>query len=277
MAKGNLAKCLDVVLEHEGGWSDHPKDPGGATMKGITLATYRRYKPNATKADLRAITTAEIETIYRDGFWKPVRGDALPVGLDLATFDPSVNSGPGRAAKWLQAAVGVKVDGDVGPDTIKAVLQADVRAAIVKLCAKRLSFMQGLKIWDTFKRGWSRRVADVEAKAVAMWLTFGGVVATRDAVKELEDAGKSADKTADTQTKGAGGTAAGGAGAGGADTLATGDVNWLLIVGIAVIVILIVAALLYKARVNRDRAAAYAAVAHTTRVNLTQAGLRPKS
>ena len=130
MAKENFAACLAQVLLSEGGWSDHPADPGGATMKGITLATYRKYRPGATKADLRAIADAEVAQIYREGYWNAVRGDDLPAGLDLVAFDAAVNSGTGRAAKWLQSAVGAVADGRIGAGTAAAAHAARLPDAI---------------------------------------------------------------------------------------------------------------------------------------------------
>lgn len=98
------------------GWSDHPADPGGATMKGITLATYRRYKPDATKADLRRISDAMVRKIYKQYYWDKVQGDRLAAGADLATFDYAVNSGHAAAWKSLMKVVG-------GPDheTVKKI------------------------------------------------------------------------------------------------------------------------------------------------------------
>jgi lysozyme family protein len=143
----NFQNCLAVTLGYEGGWSDHPSDPGGATMKGITLATYRRFKPGATKTDLRNISNETVAKIYRTDYWDKVGGDRLAAGVDLATFDAGVNSGPGRARQWLMAAIG-------GPD----------HYTVKRVCAKRLGFMRSLAIWNTFGNGWSRRVAGIEAK-----------------------------------------------------------------------------------------------------------------
>ncbi|MET3924623.1 glycoside hydrolase family 108 protein [Devosia sp. 2618] len=168
MAKTNFAQALGEVLKHEGGWADHPKDPGGATMKGVTLATYRRYRPGATKAQLRAITDAELQRIYREGYWDAVRGDDLPAGLDLAVFDFAVNSGPGRAAIYLQNIIGVAPDGKIGPITLKAVEKHSVASLINELCSHRLAFLERLSTWPTFGKGWSRRVADVRAKSLSM-------------------------------------------------------------------------------------------------------------
>lgn len=164
----NFNACLAEVLRHEGGWSDHPKDPGGATMKGITLDTYRRWRPGATKAQLRAITDAEVAAIYRKDYWDAVNADDLPAGLDLVAFDGAVNSGPSRGAKWLQAGVGAKQDGKVGPATIAAARACDTRTAVNRACDARLAFLKTLGTWPTFGEGWSRRVASVRSTALAM-------------------------------------------------------------------------------------------------------------
>lgn len=260
MAKGNLAACLAVTLKHEGGWSDHPKDPGGATMKGVTLATFRRYYPGATKAELRAISQADVERIYSDGYWRKVAGDALPFGLDLAVFDYGVNSGPSRGVKTLQAEIGAKVDGDAGAETINKAASVDVKRAIQGICARRMSFLRALGTWQTFKRGWSARVADIEVKAVSMWLDRGGKVSETDKRVLREEADK-AGKTASVQQKGAGGTATAGGGIGAGDLVATGDANWLLLGGIALAVVAVAGLLTYKARHNRERARAYSEAA----------------
>ena len=172
----NFKRALSLVLKHEGGWSDHPKDPGGATMKGVTLANFRRYvKPNATKDDLRKITDEQIATVYRRFYWDAVSGADLPDGIDYAVFDFAVNSGPGRAAKYLQNVVGVAQDGKIGPATIKATRSMLPATVIHKLCDDRLAFMKRIKdkntgklLWDTFGRGWDSRVKSVRSEALAL-------------------------------------------------------------------------------------------------------------
>lgn len=254
MASGNLAACLKVTLSHEGGWSDHPSDPGGATMKGVTIGRYRQYYPKATKADLRNISDADLQKIYRNDYWMPVKGDSLPYGVDLATFDFGVNSGPSRAARYLQWVVGTKQDGIVGPETLKATILADGKKVIQSLCGKRLSFVQGLSTFKVFGKGWSRRIADVEAKAVAMWLAKGKPMSDDDR-ERLRDEAAQADAKSSAQNGGAGGAAAGGGGG----AIVT-DFNWigLLIVALAIAGAV---ALVVKARQNKERAKAYAAVA----------------
>ena len=166
--KDNFEACLAHVLQSEGLWADHPKDPGGATMKGVTLATYRKYKPGATKAQLRAISDADLAMIYRGGYWNLVKGDDLPAGLDLVAFDAAVNSGPGRGARWLQEALGVNPDGVIGPKTIAAANAAHKDAVIDRACDLRLGFLRQLGTWKTFGKGWTRRVEDVRDTASKM-------------------------------------------------------------------------------------------------------------
>lgn len=166
--KSNFPKCLAEVLKHEGGWADHPEDPGGATMKGITIGTYRQYRPGATKEQLRNISDADVERIYRDGYWNPVRGDDLPAGLDLVAFDAAVNSGVSRGARWVQQALGVTADGQIGPMTIAAAKKSDAVEVIDAALDIRMAFLRSLRTFPTFGRGWTRRVDSVRAVAKAM-------------------------------------------------------------------------------------------------------------
>lgn len=165
----NFQRALTLVLKHEGGWSDHPKDPGGATMRGVTLANFRRYvKPNATKDDLRKITDAQIAMVYRRYYWDAVAGAELPDGVDYAVFDFAVNSGPARAAKYLQAIVGTTQDGKIGPATLAAVRSMMHAEVIHKLCDMRMAFLKRLSTWSTFGKGWTNRVTDVRRQALEM-------------------------------------------------------------------------------------------------------------
>ena len=172
-----FARCLDVVLQNEGGYVDHSKDPGGATNLGITRKTLARWRKVSSwwklpKAEVRALATIEAGTIYRALYWQPVAAQSLPAGLDLALFDFGVNSGPGRAIRALQSELKVKVDSVAGPLTLNA-LKARIAAAgisglIVALCDGRLTFLQRLASFATFGRGWSRRVAEIRAAALEM-------------------------------------------------------------------------------------------------------------
>ncbi|TRW94941.1 hypothetical protein FNJ84_17770 [Paracoccus sp. M683] len=167
--RDNFDRCLRAVLAHESGWADHPSDPGGATMKGITIGTYRAWKGRTvSKTELRNISDAEVSEIYRKNYWDNVRGDDLPSGLDLVAFDAAVNSGVSRGAKWLQGAVGAAADGAVGPNTVSAARAADPFRAVNAACDARLQFLHRLKTWPTFGKGWSRRVAEVREMALSM-------------------------------------------------------------------------------------------------------------
>ena len=167
--KQNFKSALKHVLVHEGGWADHPKDPGGATMKGVTLATYRRhFGEEKSKDNLRNISEEELEQIYRSGYWNKCRCDKLPPGVDYAVFDAAVNSGPGRGARWLQAAVGANQDGGIGPNTLSRVGEQDPVHVTDDMCDSRLTFLRSLSNWATFGKGWGRRVEGVRTLAMAM-------------------------------------------------------------------------------------------------------------
>jgi len=166
----NWESALAHVLESEGGWSDHPADPGGATMKGVTLATYREYKrnPHITKDELRNISDAELSDIYKKGYWDKCRCDDLPSGIDYLVFDAAVNMGAGRSSKLLQESVGVTPDGGIGPITLAAVAAQDVNELIEKFSQEKEKFYRSLSTFETFGKGWLNRVAAVKTHANTM-------------------------------------------------------------------------------------------------------------
>jgi lysozyme family protein len=169
MAVSSYDEALSRLLVHEGGYSNDPSDPGGPTNFGITLGDYRAYvKPNATAADVRAMTIDAAKAIYRDKYWSALRGDELPAGVDYCVFDYGVNSGTARAAKVLQTCLGVPQDGKIGAQTIASAKRADAKKLIGDICDQRLAFLQGLKTWPVFGNGWGRRVREVRAAALAM-------------------------------------------------------------------------------------------------------------
>jgi lysozyme family protein len=173
-AVSNFDKCLPLLLEHEGGYSNHPSDPGGPTNFGITIIDYRLYiDPNGTAADVRGMTVDQAKTIYRSKYWDAMRCDDLPSGVDYAVFDYGVNSGISRSAKVLQRLViPHEVDGEIGPNTIAATSGvSDPRTLINQICDERLAFLQGLSTWPTFGNGWGRRVREVRAAALEMAAT----------------------------------------------------------------------------------------------------------
>lgn len=167
MASENFDAALKLVLKHEGGYTNHPSDPGGPTNLGITLANFRRFvKPDGTIADLKNLTVAQAAICYRRQYWDAVLGAELPSGVDYAVFDFAVNSGPARAAKYLQRIVGAVQDGRIGPATLKAVRARKPENVVTQLCDARLAFVQALNTWPVFGKGWGRRIADVKATAL---------------------------------------------------------------------------------------------------------------
>ena len=158
--------CLAFTLQQEGGFVNDPRDPGGATNKGITLATYRRWVPDATEDALRHISDADVARIYRAGYWSPIRGADLPAGVDLMAFDFGVNAGPGRSAKMLQRAAGVAEDGAIGPVTLAAVRDVPVAEMVRLLSDLQRTYYATLANFGFFGRGWLARTERRVAKAL---------------------------------------------------------------------------------------------------------------
>lgn len=155
MAAENFAACLAISLKFEGGDVHHSKDPGGRTSRGVTQATYDAYrdKKRIARRTVFAMTKAELQEIYRNGYWSQLKCDALPCGVDLCIFDYGINSGPGRAQKLM--------------DRVR-VKKIDATAQIHMICDQRLSFLKRLKTWPHFGRGWTRRVESCRRQALKM-------------------------------------------------------------------------------------------------------------
>ena len=169
--KENFDKCLELMLKHEGGYVHHELDPGGRTNLGVTQRVWEEWlgRPVSEK-EMRNLTPTMVKPLYKRKYWDAVRADDLVSGVDYAVFDVAVNSGAGRAIKFLQSCVGVDADGGFGPRTLAAVKVAeqDPKRLIEQYSARRLEFLQSLKTFETFGRGWSRRVAEVKDKALTM-------------------------------------------------------------------------------------------------------------
>ena len=169
MAASTYDEALRRLLVHEGGYSNHPSDPGGPTNFGITIYDYRKYvKPRATAADVRAMKVAEAKAIYRAKYWDAMRCDELPAGVDYCIFDYAVNSGIGRAPKVLQRCLSMAVSGRIDDVTVRTAGKAAAGELVAAICAERLRFLQNLRTWPVFGHGWGRRVAEVRAAALAM-------------------------------------------------------------------------------------------------------------
>ena len=169
MAAANYDKCLETILHHEGGYVNHPKDPGGETNLGVTKRVYEEW--GGTK-DMKDLTVEDVAPIYEKNYWGKVKGDDLPSGLDLCVFDFAVNAGPGRAAKYLQTMIGTVADGGIGPNTLRALdsyVDANgVEHAIKEYQKARQGYYESLSTFETFGRGWTRRVDETTELALSM-------------------------------------------------------------------------------------------------------------
>lgn len=187
MAAENFDTCLAHVLEFEGGYVNHPKDPGGATNMGIThltLAAWRKV-PSVTPMQVKQLTLQEAKSIYRAQYWNAVKGDELPIGLDLVVFDSAVNNGAGRSVRFLQQELKTcglytgAVDGLIGAKSVNTLRQVnDMGGLIESVIGRRLAFHKRLKGWATFGKGWQRRIDSVLGLALAMngdWSHVGDV------------------------------------------------------------------------------------------------------
>ena len=170
MAASSYERALARLFAHEGGYTNHPADPGGPTNFGITLRDYRAYvMPGATAADVRAMRREEAERIYRARYWDTLRCDDLPAGVDYAVFDYGVNSGVGRGGKVLRRVLKLAdTTSTVSDGVIAAARAADAKALVASICDERLRFLKSLKTWSVFGKGWERRVSEVRAAALAM-------------------------------------------------------------------------------------------------------------
>ncbi|MGV6809572.1 MAG: glycoside hydrolase family 108 protein [bacterium] len=169
----NFKKIMTEVLEHEGGYVNDPHDRGGATNRGVTRCTLAAYRgvscANLPIQEVKDLTLEETMAIYRKNYWDRCLADDLPSGVDYAVMDYAVNSGVSRSAKLLQRIVGAKADGVIGLKTLGRVHDyADYEKLIHIACDNRLSFLQGLKDFRRFGRGWTRRVKSVREGSIAL-------------------------------------------------------------------------------------------------------------
>lgn len=264
MSASTYFAAMAHLRRDEGGYVNHPKDPGGATNHGVTQAVYdaHRKRSGQSTRSVKQITEAEVATIYRTQYANPIRYDDLPAGVDYATLDAAVNSGVSRGAKWLQLSVGATADGKVGTQTVAKANAADPIKTIKSICSRRLSFVHSLKTWATFGKGWGRRIAGVEANAVKLSLE-ARTTSARGVTAHLEAEAAVATSVSKSQNSAAGATAvASGTSTTSAATITDLDTATIVILSIvAAGLVALTIHLVRKSRINRERAAAYAAVA----------------
>jgi lysozyme family protein len=151
-----FTSAFAALIGNEGGYSDNPADPGGATMYGVTERVARAH---GYTGDMRDLPLATAQAIAKAEYWDPVCGDQLGDVLAFQVFDAAYNSGVGRAAQWLQKSVGVTVDGQIGPITLNAVHARDSYRVCLAFNSIRLAFLASLPTWPDFGRGWANRIA----------------------------------------------------------------------------------------------------------------------
>ena len=173
MSANNYDDCLSEILHHEGGYVNHPKDPGGITNRGVTKAVYDKWIGRESSVqEMKDLTEDDVAPIYKKNYWDRLKCDDLPDGLDLCVFDFGVNAGPGRSAKYLQKMIGTTVDGGIGPNTLRAVHnyveEVGLKGAIQEFQTRRQSYYEKLSTFETFGRGWTRRVVATTESAIEM-------------------------------------------------------------------------------------------------------------
>jgi lysozyme family protein len=244
MAAGNFPRIFPLLLKHEGGYVDHPRDPGGATNMGITIGTLSDWlgRP-ATKAEVRALSRETAQKIYERNYWQPIGGESLPAGVDYSVVDLAVNSGVARARQFYASARRPRAE-----DTIRA------------LNARRRAFLQSLRTFSTFGKGWMRRVAEVEAISLR-WAMEAQHVPARVQAQSL-GAEADASRARAQRAKVGGQTAAGGAVAAGGGAVsappeavghAWGWGEWALIALAVAGLAVFAAALIHRAMAESER------------------------
>lgn len=219
MVASNWDQTIRRILADEGGNDDDPIDPGGRTSRGIIQREWDRFRQThpGRPADVWQAPQADVISIYRNDYWDKSRGDDLPAGFDYTVTDACVNSGPGRSVPWAGKALGIAVK-SINDVVAPANAAPDKVSLIQKYWRIRLSFLQSLRTWGHFGKGWGRRVANGEAAAVRMWLSVGAKMSDADARKRLDQESKKA-KTSSSKA----GTGAATTGAGSGVTIPTLD------------------------------------------------------
>lgn len=172
--KKNFQNCFEKVIVHEGGYVDHPSDPGGATKYGLTIVTMKKLEMDidgdgdVDKDDVKLLTHADVAPVFKKMYWDAVKADDLPSGLDWAMFDWAINSGPARPARTLQKLIGAKADGVIGPKTLGTVATFSVKELVTKLHNERQKFYENQPIFKDFGKGWTARNKETLKQALKM-------------------------------------------------------------------------------------------------------------
>lgn len=162
----SFSSVIEMVLHHEGGYVNHPSDPGGETKYGISKRAY-------PDIDIAELTEEDAASIYKRDYWDRIKGDDLPSGVACAVMDYAVNSGISRASKALQSVCGISNgDGIIGPATLASVwttVRNDGEDSVLNaVTSQRQEFIRGLSIYKTFGKGWERRISETHEKAMEL-------------------------------------------------------------------------------------------------------------
>ncbi len=264
--KSTYPKTMKQIRQFEGGYVNHPRDPGGATNFGVTQAVFDEYRASKklAKRSVKLITEAEVDDIYLTRYANKVRYDDLPAGIDFATLDGAVNSGVSRGAKWLQTALGIPADGVVGAQTVAVATAADALKTIHSIYAKRTGFLRGLTTFSTFGKGWLSRCATGEAFATKLQLDHRVTSPASQQIVLLSESERSAksSKAAAATSAGTGSASAGSASQ--IDISNLSGLESILLIGAAVGLVALTVYFIHRRRVQKERAAAFAAAAETS-------------
>ena len=167
--QSNWGNAFKMMLASEGGYVNHPSDPGGMTNLGVTKRVWEEWVGReSNEKEMRSLTPEMVEPLYKRKFWDACKCDDLPSGIDYLVFDFAVNAGVGRSAKILQTAVGTTPDGGIGPMTLASVNAIPEAELIEKFSQAKEDFYRSLNTFETFGKGWLNRVAAVKVKATSM-------------------------------------------------------------------------------------------------------------
>jgi lysozyme family protein len=163
----NFKECLELVLKSEGGWVNHPSDPGGETNLGVTKRVWEEYVGHPVKT-MKDLTKDDVAPMYELKYWRPCYCEVLPRGLDFVIFSMGVNAGPGRSVKLLQQSIGCVPDGVIGPRTRELISASNSANLIAKFSETRREYYRSLKTFPIFGKGWLVRVDREEQEALDM-------------------------------------------------------------------------------------------------------------
>lgn len=252
MAASNYAESIKRVLKWEGGYVNHPADPGGPTNFGITLAVYKANgHPNATAADIRAMKIEEAGMIYRLKYAKPIAFDQHKMGVDYSLLDYAVHSGTGRANKVIRRVCGLP-DNAPFADLMTAINKRDPKKVVAAINSERLRFLQSLSTWGTFGKGWGRRMQDVSAAALAMAANQPAHPPVPDTSTGKGEAPKP--KTTAPIVAGGGGTATGGGFSFGEFISAHPVYSALIFIGAVIVIVAVAEYVAHRVQKSRQEA-----------------------